>query len=75
MSLFDKRRAQQRFDVDEQVKKVLARWSKERHTPHGLDNLEKGMRKLTGEQRVMLIDRLAEISLGVFFVIEKGEAE
>ena len=70
MSLRDRLRANQRFDVDEKVKKILARWSKERGTKAGLQNLEMATKRLTAEQRGQLADRLAEISLGLLFVLE-----
>ena len=75
MSLRDRRRAGQAFEVDEAVRRVLARWSKERGTPLGLSNLEAGLRKLDLSQRRQLVDRLAEVSLGLLFIIERLEDE
>jgi hypothetical protein len=75
MSLRDKLRAQRTFDVDEQVKKVLARWSKERGAEGGgLKGLERAVKKLNGPQRAQLVERMAEISLGLLFVMEQEEA-
>jgi len=75
MSLRDRLRANQSFEVDEPVRKVLARWSKQRGTKAGLRDLEQGVRRLSPAQRRQLVDRLAEISLGLLFVIERGEGE
>lgn len=72
MSLRDRLRANQSFEVDDAVRKVLARWSKERGTKAGLRNLEQGIRRLDPEQRRQLVDRLAEISLGLLFVIDRA---
>ncbi|MCB9645511.1 MAG: hypothetical protein H6730_02780 [Deltaproteobacteria bacterium] len=75
MSLRDKLRSQRTFDVDDQVKKVLAKWSKERSTEGGgLKNLERAVKKLNGPQRALLVERMAEISLGLLFVMETQEA-
>ncbi len=73
MSLRDRLRANQTFEVDDAVRKVLARWSKEQGTRAGLANLEQGVRRLTLKQRRQLADRLAEISLGMLFIIEQTE--
>lgn len=75
MSLRDRLRANEAFEVDEPVRRVLARWSKERGTKLGLANLEAGLRRLDGKQRKQLVDRLAEISLGLLFVIEQQDEE
>ena len=75
MSLRDRGRAGQTFEVDEAVRRVLSRWSKEKGTPIGLSNLEAGLRRLDPQQRRQLVERLAEVSLGLLFVIERLEAE
>lgn len=74
MSLRDRLRANQTFEIDDAVRKVLARWSKEQGTRAGLANLEQGVRRLTLKQRRQLADRLAEISLGMLFIIEQTQA-
>lgn len=73
MSLRDKLRANQAFEVDDAVRKVLARWSKERGAPGAIRNLEQGVRRLSPEQRRQLVDRLAEISLGLLFVLDRDD--
>ena len=58
------------FEVDEQVRKILAAWGQERDSDIGRLNLARAASKLRPEQRVQLVERLAEISLGVLFTIE-----
>jgi predicted N-formylglutamate amidohydrolase len=73
MSLRDRLRANQAFEVDDAVRKVLKRWSKEQGSRSALVNLEQGVLRLTLKQRRQLADRLAEISLGMLFAIEQSE--
>ncbi len=73
MSLRDRLRANQAFEVDDAVRKVLARWSKDQGAHTGLVNLEQGVLRLNLKQRRQLADRLAEISLGMLFAIEQSE--
>lgn len=71
MSLRDSDRAGRAFEVDEAVRRILAAWGKERDSEIGRLNLRRAAERLNDEQRVQLVDRLAEISLGMLFALEK----
>ncbi len=75
MSLRDPNRAGQSFEVDDAVRRVLKAWSKERDSQVGLLNLKRAVSKLTEPQRLQLIERLAEISLGQLYVLQKSLEE
>lgn len=57
------------FVVDPKVRKLLGEWGQARGTEVGLMDLSRQAQRLTPEQREQLMDRLAEISLGLLFVI------
>ena len=71
MSLRDSDRAGRAFEVDEAVRRILAAWGKERDSEIGRLNLRRAAERLNDEQRVQLIERLAEISLGMLFALER----
>ncbi len=71
MSLFDKKRSGEAFELDDAVRRVLAAWSQERDTEIGVLNLKRAAAKLTKEQKEQLIGKLAEISLGQLFVLTR----
>ena len=71
MSLRDSDRAGRAFEVDEAVRRILAAWGKERDSEIGRLNLRRAAERLNDEQRVQLVERLAEISLGMLFALEK----
>lgn len=71
MSLRDRLRANETFAVDDAVKRVLAKWAKERDSEVGRRNLESAVRRLNAEQRRQLTARLAEISLGLLYVLDR----
>jgi hypothetical protein len=73
MSLFDPKRSAGAFELDDAVKRVLAAWGGERDTEIGLLNLKRAASKLTAEQKAQLVGRLAEISLGQLFVLDRME--
>lgn len=70
MSLRDKNRAQQTFGVDEAVARILSAWGKERDSDIGRLNLARAAARLRPDQREQLVDRLAEISLGLLFSLK-----
>jgi hypothetical protein len=72
MSLRDPRRSASTFEVDEPVRRLLAAWSRQRDTELGLLELRRGAERLSPEHKRKLLERLAEISLGLFAVLEKG---
>jgi hypothetical protein len=61
------------FQVDPRVRKILADWGRERGTEVGLLELGRQAQKLPLEQKEQLILRLAEISLGLLFVVGAAE--
>lgn len=71
MSLRDSDRAGRAFEVDEAVRRILAAWGKERDSEIGRMNLRRAAERLSDEQRVQLVERLAEISLGMLFILER----
>ena len=71
MSLRDSGRVGQLFQVDDAVRRALAAWGKERDSEIGRLNLARAAQKLTPEQRLQLHERLAEISLGILFVLKE----
>lgn len=71
MSLRDSDRAGRAFEVDEAVRRILAAWGKERDSEIGRMNLRRAAERLNDEQRVQLVERLAEISLGMLFILER----
>lgn len=72
MSLRDQKRTQQAFEIDDAVKRILAAWAKERDSDVGRLNLQRAAQRLDDPQRAQLVARLAEISLGLLYVLEKG---
>jgi hypothetical protein len=72
MSLREPRRSAGTFEVDESVRRLLAAWSRQRDTELGLLELRRGAERLSPEQKRKLVERLAEISLGLFAVLEKA---
>jgi hypothetical protein len=73
VSLRDRLRTQETFEVDDAVRRVLKEWSQEKASDVGRLNLARAAKRLSPEQRNVLIARLAEISLGVLAVLEKQE--
>ena len=71
MSLFDKNRSKEAFELDDAVRRVLASWSQERDTEIGFLNLKRAVSKLNREQKAQLIGKLAEISLGQLFALAR----
>lgn len=71
MSLRDKQRSAQTFEIDDAVKRILAAWAKERDSDVGRLNLQRAAQRLDDRQRAQLIERLAEIGLGLLYVLEK----
>ena len=71
MSLRDKQRGAQTFEIDDAVKRILAAWAKERDSDVGRLNLQRAAQRLDDRQRAQLIERLAEIGLGLLYVLEK----
>ncbi len=71
MNLRDSNRTGKSFEVDETVRRILVAWGKERDSEIGRMSLRRAAEKLNAEQRKQLIDRLAEIGLGILCVIEK----
>jgi hypothetical protein len=57
------------FQVDPRVRKLLADWGRERGTEPGLLELGRQAKKLDSDQKEQLTRRLAEISLGMLFVL------
>lgn len=71
MSLDDRERSGQAFEVDDSVRRILVAWGKERDSEIGRLNLRRAFEKLSDAQRAQLIDRLAEISLGLLYVLDR----
>lgn len=71
MSLRDEDRAGRAFEVDENVRKILAAWGKERDSEIGRMNLRRAAERLNDDQRRQLVERIAEISLGMMFALER----
>lgn len=61
------------FQVDPRVRKILADWGQSRGSELGLLELRRNGQKLPAEQREQLILRLAEISLGLLFVVQERD--
>jgi hypothetical protein len=59
------------LEIDEAVRRALAAWGKERDSEIGRLNLRRAAEKLTPEQKLQLVERLAEISLGLLYVLER----
>ena len=74
MSLRDEDRADRSFGVDDAVRRALAAWGKERDSDIGRVNLARAAERLTADQRRQLVERLAEISLGLLFGLETGRS-
>jgi len=74
MSLRDKDRADAQFTIDDGLGKILGQWSKERDSDIGRLNLSRSAAKLKPEQKRQLIERLAEISLALLFVLQEESA-
>ncbi|MBI2374989.1 MAG: hypothetical protein HYV07_13415 [Deltaproteobacteria bacterium] len=72
MSLRDPERADAAFAVDEVVKRTLEAWGKARDADAGRRGLGEAMDVLSEGQASQLRQRLAEISLGMLFVLEHG---
>lgn len=72
MSLRDRDRSSRAFEIDEPVRRILAAWGKERDSDIGRMNLRRAAEKLDPQQRLQLIERLAEVSLGLLYVLELG---
>ncbi len=70
MSLRDRDRADQVFGVDDAVRRALAAWARERDSDIGRLNLTRAAERMSDEQRRQLVERLAEISLGLLFGLE-----
>ncbi len=60
----------QDFALDDAVKRILVTWSQERDSEVGRLNLQRAVQKLTPAKRQQLIERLAEVSLGLLAVID-----
>lgn len=73
MGLRDPGRSGKTFGVDDAVARVLASWSSEADSDLGRLNLKRAALRLSAEQRGQLVDRLAEISLGMLFVLLEKE--
>lgn len=63
-------RRSSRYEMDDAVRRILVAWGKERDSEIGRLNLKRAARKLKPEQRRELVERLAEISLGLLFALE-----
>lgn len=74
MSLRDPRRAGQSFGVEEPVRRALAAWGRERDSEIGRLNLARAAARMTEDQRLQLVERLAEVSLGLLFTLLEGGA-
>ena len=72
MSLRDKNRAQAHFAIDESLGKILGKWSQERDSDIGRLNLSRAAARLRPDQKVQLIERLAEVSLAMLFVLHEA---
>lgn len=72
MTLRDQDRAGKAFEVDEVVRRVLVAWGKERDSEIGRLNLRRAADRLSEEQRLQLVERLAEISLGLLHVLDRS---
>jgi hypothetical protein len=70
MNLRDAGRSGKAFEVDEAVRRILVAWGKERDSEIGRMNLRRAADKLNDEQRRQLVERLAEISLGILCVVD-----
>ena len=70
MSLRDRDRADQTFGVDDAVRRALGAWARERDSDIGRLNLARAAERMSDEQRRQLVERLAEISLGLLFGLE-----
>lgn len=57
------------FQVDPKVRKILADWGQARGTEVALMELKRQVQRLGPEERAQLVERLAEISLGLLFVL------
>lgn len=73
MSLRDTGRTGKTFEVDEPVRRILAAWGKERDSEIGRLNLRRAADKLEPAQKQQLVERLAEISLGLLYVLLRAE--
>lgn len=75
MSLRDRLRAKETFEVDDAVRRILKTWGQEKDADVARLELARAARRLNAEQRNVLIARLAEISLGVLAAIEYGDSK
>lgn len=74
MSLRDTDRADQTFGVDDAVRRALSAWSRERDSDIGRLNLARAAERMSDEQRRQLVERLAEIALGLLFGLDGNPA-
>lgn len=72
MSLRDKKRSDASFEVDDAVRRALAGWGRERDSDLGRLHLARAVARMSPEQRQQLVARLAEISLGLLYAIERS---
>ncbi len=72
MTLRDTERADAAFAVDEAVKRALEGWGKARDPELGRAMLAEAADRMTPDQRAQLRARLAEVSLGILFVLENA---
>jgi hypothetical protein len=75
VSLRDPKRSGQAFGVDDAVRRTLAAWGRERDSEIGRLNLSRALARMTPEQRAQIVERLAEVSLGLLFtLLERGRS-
>jgi hypothetical protein len=70
MALRDADRSGRAFNVDEPVRRLLAEYAQARDSDLGRLNLARGVVRLSLEQKAQLVERLAEISLGLLFALD-----
>jgi hypothetical protein len=59
------------MELDDSVRRILVAWGKERDSDIGRLNLRRSAERLSPELRMQLVQRLAEISLGLLYVLER----
>ena len=57
--------------MDDAVRRILVAWGRERDAEIGRLDLKRAVARLKPEQHRELVDRFAEISLGLLFALEK----
>ena len=72
MPLYDRDRAGQTFEVGDAVRRALAGWAKERDSEIGRLNLRRAYDRMNEDEKAQLVLRLAEISLGLLYVLERA---